>query len=59
MQVILDNAGLGYATQRVLVSLWQQMYKYAVANDIADKDYAKYVHITATEPESRRKPFWI
>lgn len=57
MQVILDNAGLGYATQRQLISLWQQMYNYAVANDIADKDYAKYVHVTVPEPESRRKPF--
>lgn len=57
MQLILDNAGLGYATQRQLISLWQQMYNYAVANDIADKDYAKYVHVTVSEPESRRKPF--
>lgn len=57
MQSILDNCELGYATQRKLISLWQQMYKYAVANDIADKNYADYVYIAAAEPESRRAPF--
>lgn len=57
MQVILDNAGLGYATQRKLISLWQQMYKYAIANDITDRNYAEYVHMTASEPESKRLPF--
>lgn len=49
MQVILDNAGLGYATQRTLLSLWQQMYKYAIANDITDRNYAEYVHVTVAE----------
>ena len=57
MQLILDSAGLGYATQRQLISLWQQMYKNAIANDIADKNYVEYVHVTVSEPESRRKPF--
>lgn len=57
MQIILDNAGLGYATQRTLISLWQQMYKYAIANDITDRNYAEYVHVTVSEPESRRSPF--
>lgn len=57
MQGILDTANLGYATQRKLLSLWSQMYSYAIANDIADKDYAAYVRITAVEPESKRLPF--
>ncbi|MCM1579380.1 MAG: site-specific integrase, partial [Ruminococcus sp.] len=57
MQTILDSENLGYATQRKLISLWQQMYKYAVANDIADKNYAEYLHKTADQPESTRRPF--
>lgn len=57
MQCILDNGGYGYATQRKLVSLWQQMFKYAIANDVTEKNYADFLHKTAAEPPSTRRPF--
>lgn len=57
MQQLLDSSGLGYATQRVLLSLWSQMFDYALANDVIDKDYSAFVKISATSPEEIHKPF--
>lgn len=57
MQQILDSGSLGYATQRVLLSLWSQMFDYALANDIVDKDYSAFVKVSAAAPEEIHKPF--
>lgn len=57
LQELLDNSGAGYASQRKLLSLFNQLFKFAVANDITDKNYAEYLKNNAVKPESRRMPF--
>jgi len=46
---------LGHGTLRKMKILYQQLYAYAMANDIVTKDYSEYVKL----PENKEKPVRI
>lgn len=57
MQSIIDDCEKGHATKRKIKVLYNQMFKYAMENDIVSKDYSKFVEVGENEDESTRKPF--
>ena len=57
LQSVIDKCDLGHSTLRKIKVLYNQMYKYAMANDIISKDYSKFVEIGVDEKESSRRPF--
>lgn len=57
LQAIIDNCGKGYGTLRKIKVLFNQLFKYAMENDIVNKDYSKFVELGENDNESSRKPF--
>jgi len=57
LQDFLNATGAGYDVQKKILSLLNQMFKYAIANDITDKNYAEYVRNDAPRPDVNRVPF--
>lgn len=57
----LDNAistcTLGHGSLRKMKILYQQLYEYAMANDIINKDYSEYVKLGENTSNPDRKPF--
>lgn len=45
MQEIISNCNKGHGTLRKIKSLYNQLFKYAMENDIVSKDYSDYVDI--------------
>lgn len=43
LQAILDDCEKGYQTRRKIIVLYNAIYKYAMANDIVQKDYSRFV----------------
>lgn len=59
LQNILDKSEKGYATRKRMKILLNQMYDYAIQNDIVSKDYSQYVEIGKHDKTSARQPFSI
>lgn len=57
MQDIITNCNKGHGTLRKIKSLYNQLFKYAMENDIVSKDYSDYVDIGKNTEGSSRKPF--
>lgn len=57
MQSVIDSCNKGYGTLKKIKVLFNQLYKYAMENDIVVKDYSKFVEIGENESESTREPF--
>lgn len=57
LQDFLSTTGASYDIQKKILSLLNQMFKFAVANDITDKNYVEYVHNTEPSPNVEREPF--
>jgi len=57
MQDIIVNCNKGHGTLRKVKSLYSQLFKYAMENDIVSKDYSDYVDIGKNTDGSSRKPF--
>lgn len=57
LQNILDKSGKGYATRKRMKILLNQMYGYAIQNDIVSKDYSQYVDIGKHDKTITRQPF--
>ena len=57
LQNVIDNCGKGYGTLRKIKTLYNQLFKYAMQNDIVNKDYSTYVDIGKNDSESSRVPF--
>ena len=45
LQNIIDNSGKNYPTLKNIKILFNQMYKYAIKNNLCTTDYSKYVDI--------------
>ena len=43
LQKVIDSSDKNYPTLRKLATLFRQMYKYAISNDLCDKDYSAYI----------------
>lgn len=57
MQSILDDCTLGYSSLCNLKKLFCQMYRYAMENDIVEKNYAQYVSIRQEDDNEKGEPF--
>lgn len=57
LQAAVDNCNRGYGTRKKIKVLFNQMFKYAMENDITTKDYSKFVDIGKNDSESTRMPF--
>ena len=61
LQKVIDTCEKNYPTLKNIKILFNQLYKYAMKNDICNKDYSKYVDIAKysnKNPNSvERKPF--
>lgn len=61
MQTIIDTCGKNYPTLKKLKILFCQMYKYALQNDLCEKDYSKYLDINQYKDKNpnsyKRQPF--
>jgi integrase len=57
LQNVIDNCGKGHGTLRKIKSLYNQLFKYAMENDIVSKDYSDYVEVGKNTKESSRAPF--
>lgn len=45
LQNVIDSSGKNYPSLKKLRSLFNQMYEFAMRNDITEKDYSQYVEI--------------
>lgn len=59
MQAVLDKTDASYGTKRKIKVLYNQLYKYAMENDLTHKDYARFVELGPDDSVSTRKPFTI
>lgn len=57
MQVILDTCPLGYSSITNIKKLFSQLYKFALENDIVQKDYSKFTVINRTDDNEKGEPF--
>ena len=57
MQTILDDCTLGYSSLCNLKKLFCQMYRFALENDIVEKNYAQYVTINREDDNEKGEPF--
>lgn len=59
LQGVIDSCGKNYPTLRKLKVLFNQLYKYALENDICQKDYSEFVDIVKHKQkiEEKHKPF--
>ena len=57
MQDIIDTCDKGHGTLRKIKVLFNQLYKYALENDIVSKDYSDFVEVGENEKKSTKKPF--
>lgn len=60
LQGVIDSCGKNYPTLRKLKVLFNQMYRFALENDICQKDYSEFVDIVKHKEkakEEKHKPF--
>lgn len=57
MQEALDSCTLGYSSLCNLKKLFCQMYRYAMENDIVEKDYSGFVTIRREDDTESGEPF--
>ena len=56
-KVVDDSAGMSKATLTNYLKLFHAIYKFALENDICEKDYSAFVTIEATEEVEAKVPF--
>ncbi len=57
LQSVVDGCTLKHSSLELIVSLFNQMYAYAIQNDICDKNYAQYVKINIPDDDEQGVPF--
>ena len=57
LQKVLNECTLKHASLELILTLYHQMYAYAEANDLCDKDYSKFVKIEADDDDENGVPF--
>lgn len=57
LQRVIDDCPLKHASLELIVTLFHQMYAYALAYDICQKDYSSYVKIEAPDDDEHGVPF--
>lgn len=57
LQKIVDECGLKHASLELIVSLYHQMYRYALAYEIVEKDHSAAVKINVPDDDEHGEPF--
>lgn len=57
LQGVIDDCGMAHPTRASIKTLFNVLFKFAMKNDIVEKDYAQYVDIGKREGKINRKPF--
>ena len=57
LQAIIDNSGKGYPTRKIIKALMNQLFSFAIKNDIVEKKYSQFVDVGQNEGKINRKPF--
>lgn len=57
LQKVVDNCSLGYSSIRFMVSLFKQMYKYAIMYELCTENKAKYVIVNRLDDNVSGRPF--
>lgn len=57
LQNVIDTCNKGHGTLRKIKTLYNQLFKFAMQNDIVSKDYSTYVEIGVNKSTSSRVPF--
>lgn len=57
LQAVIDNCNKSYGTKRKIKVLFNQLYKFALENDLTTKDYSKFVELGKNDTVSNRMPF--
>lgn len=57
LQNVLDACQLKHASKELIMSLFKQMYKYAIANNLIDRDYSMSVRIDTEDDDESGEPF--
>lgn len=57
LQKVIDDCPLKYSSLELIKSLFNQMYRYAIANDITEKDCSRIVRINQPDDDEKGVPF--
>lgn len=57
LQKVVDNCPLKHASLELIVSLFHGMYRYAMENDLVEKDYSRFVTINIPDDDETGEPF--
>lgn len=57
MQEVVDSCPLKHASLELIVTLFKQMYKYAIVHEICTDDKSKYVSVNHPEDDEGGRPF--
>lgn len=57
LQSVVDGCQLKHASLELIVSLYHQMYAYAISQDLIDKDYSASVKINIADDDEHGTPF--
>lgn len=57
LQAVVDSCPLKHSSLALIVSLFSQLYAYALQNDLAEKDYSQYVKINISDDNEKGVPF--
>jgi integrase len=57
LQKVIDECKLSHGSKRKIKVLFNQLYKFAMQNDIIQKDYSAYIELRKDNSKSSRVPF--
>ena len=57
LQAVLDGCTLKKASLELIVTLFRQMYKYAMPRELCEKDYSAYLRLPDAEDDEHGVPF--
>lgn len=59
LQKVVDDCNLKHASLELIVSLFKQMYKFALDNDYVNRDYSANISINIPDDDEKGEPFSI
>lgn len=57
LQAVIDNCGKAHPTRSMIKALLNQLFNFAIKNDIVEKQYAQFIDVGINEGKAQRKPF--
>ncbi|MCC2249116.1 site-specific integrase [Virgibacillus sp. AGTR] len=57
MQAVISGLDKSYSMKKRIKTLYNQLFKFALQNDIVEKDYSKFIELGKDETNSDREPF--